>query len=160
MKVKELKQSLTSGDMHGVFTVPIMMCDDPIGTYNKVSAARSRPLELFTSVGETDLKLVKNMSEYLTLAGVKYIVENLLWSSAKIKASLLDKLREKLIKKTIGWPIKHQTGPVFFKLIMNFIKESTPKSMRNIITQLQTLGVKDYDGEFKQPQRLKGRTKF
>ena len=47
----------------------------------------------------------------------------------------------------MGWPIIHQTGVVYFKLIMNFIEESTPKSTRCIISKLQDLSVKDHDGE-------------
>ena len=47
----------------------------------------------------------------------------------------------------MGWPIIHQTGVVFFKLIINFIKESTPESTRGIISKLQDLSVKDYDGK-------------
>ena len=65
----------------------------------------------------------------------------------KIKSSLSDGLREKLVEKTMGWPIIHQTGVVFFKLVMNFIEESTPKLTRGIISKLQELSVKDYNGE-------------
>ena len=80
MKVEELKQSLTAGDMHRIFTVPSMMCNDPGLVYNKVPAAGGLPLEMFTSVQEIDLELVKNWREYLTLTGELYLVENLLWS--------------------------------------------------------------------------------
>ena len=147
MKVEELRQSLTTGDMHGVFLVPDSMCVDPTATFNRMPAAGSAPLDLFNSVQEVSLELAKDWSEFLIQAGEKYLVENLFWSAAKIKASLSDSLREKLIEKTMGWPITHQTGVVYFKLIMIFIEESTPKSTRSLITQLQTLGVRDYDGE-------------
>ena len=144
MKVEELKQSLTAGDMHGIFTVPSMMCNDPGLVYNKVPAARGSPLEIFTSVQEIESELVKDWSEYLTLVGEKYLVKNLLWSGTKIKASLSEKLRKKLIEKTMEWPITYQTGPFYFKLVMNFIEELTPKQARSIITHLQKLGVTDY----------------
>ena len=85
MKIEELKQALVSNGMHGIFTVPSMMCNDPAGTYNQVPAAGSSPLELFTSASELDLQIIKDWSEYLMLAGEKYLVENLLWSGAKIK---------------------------------------------------------------------------
>lgn len=51
------------------------------------------------------------------------------------------------MKKTFGWPIVHHTGVVYLKLIMNFIAESTPRSTRKLITKLQDLSVRDYDGE-------------
>lgn len=147
MKVEELRLSLTSEDMHGVFTVPSMMTGDPTGIYNLVPAAGSAPLDMFHSIQELELELVQQWSEFLLAAGEPYLVENLLWSAMKIKNSLSDGLREKLIEKTMGWPIIHQTGIVYFKLVMNFIEESTPKSTRSIITKLQDLSVKDYDGE-------------
>ena len=74
-------------------------------------------------------------------------MENLLWSAVKIKNSLSDGLRKKLIEKTMGWPIIHHTGVVYFKLIMNFIEELTPKSTRGIISKLQDISVKDYEEE-------------
>ena len=75
-------------------------------------------------------------------AGENYLVKNMLWSAVKIKSSLSDGLREKLIEKAMGWPIIHQTGVVYFELIMNFIEEFTPKSTRGIISKLQDLSIR------------------
>lgn len=147
MKVEELRLALTGDDMHGVFTVPSMMCDDPTMTFNQVPAAGCHPLDMFNSIEEVDIELVKNWSEYLTMAGEEYLVENLLWSGVKIKLSLTEGLRAKLMEKTIGWPVMYHTGVVYFKLVMNFIAESTPRSTRSLITKLQELSVRDYDGE-------------
>ena len=36
---------------------------------------------------------------------------------------------------------------VYLKLVMNFIAESTPRSTRSLITKLQELSVKDYEGK-------------
>ena len=47
----------------------------------------------------------------------------------------------------MGWPIIHQTGVVYFKLIMNFIQDSTQKLTRSLITKLQDHSVSDYAGE-------------
>ena len=146
MKVKELRQELIACDMHSVFVVPSMMCDDPTFVYNKVPAAGGHSVDLFTAVEDVDLDLMKNWSKYVASAGEPYLVENLLWSASKIKVSLTDGLKEKLIEKTMGWPVVHQTGVVYFKLIMNFIQDSTLKSSRSLITKLQELSVQDYEG--------------
>ena len=115
MKVAELKQWLTAGDVHAIFTASSLMYNNPELVYNKVPAAGSSLLKMSTSIQELDFDLVKNWNECLTLAEEKYLVENLLWSGTKIKASLSEKLREKLIEKTMGWPIAYQTGLINFK---------------------------------------------
>ena len=138
---------LIANDMHRVFVVPSTMCDDPTMVYDKVPAAGCHSIDLLTDIQDVELNLVKDWSEYVASAGEPYLVENLLWSGAKIKASLTDGLKEKLIEKTMGWPVVYQTGVVYFKLIMNFIQDSTPKSSRLLITKLQELLVTDYDGE-------------
>ena len=51
------------------------------------------------------------------------------------------------MEKTIGWPIICHTGVLYLKLVMNFIAESTPRLTRKLITKLQDLSVKDYNGE-------------
>ena len=83
----------------------------------------------------------------MSAAGKTYLVENLLWSGQKIKNSCSAALKEKLIKKTISWPVVWQTGVVYLKLIIDFIKASTPKSTRMLINKLQDLSVCNYDGE-------------
>ena len=122
MKVEELRLLLTSNDMHGVFTVPSIMTKDPTATYRLVPAAGSSPLDMFCSIQDLDIELVKSWSKYILAARESYLVENILLSAVKIKNSLSDGLQEKLIEKTMIWPIIHQTGVVFFKIIMNFIK--------------------------------------
>ena len=69
MKVKDLRQLLTSNNMHGVFTVPSMMVEDATGIYNSVPAAGRSPLDMFYSIQELDIELVKTWSKYLLAAG-------------------------------------------------------------------------------------------
>ena len=147
MKVEELRLSLTADDMHGVFTVPSMMCVDPTGTFDYVPAAGCAPLDMFDSIEQLDLDHVKRWSTFITAAGETYLAENLLWSATKIKMSLSEGLRTKLMEKTVGWPVIYLTGVVYLKLIMDFIAESTPRLTRSIINKFQDLSVKDYEGE-------------
>ena len=147
MKVEELCQAVTADDMVRFFTVPSMMCPDPSGMYDYVPVAGSAPVDMFTSIEMLDLEHVMCWIAYLTAAGKHYLVKNLLWSATKIKGSLLESLRAKLIEKTIRWPVMHQTGVVYLKLIMHFIAESTPCSTRSLILKLQELSVCDYKGE-------------
>ena len=78
--------------MHGIFTVPSMMAEDPTGAYNQVPAAGCTPLDMFNSIQELDIEVVKSWSEYILAAGEGYLVENMLWSAVKIKSSLSDGL--------------------------------------------------------------------
>ena len=92
MKVEELRLILTADDMHGVFTMPSQMCEDPTWLYNYVPAAGCQPLDMFTSIEMIDLDLMMKWSEYISAAGEEYLVDNLLWSSTKIKMSLTEEL--------------------------------------------------------------------
>ena len=147
MKVEELRQALTEDDMHGIFMTPSMTCVDPTSTYDFVPAAGSASIDTFNLIELLDIKHAKNWSAYFTEAGEQYLVKNLLWLATKIKSSLTEGLCAKLIEKTIGWPVTYQTGVVYLKLVMNFIVESTPRSTRSLITKLQELSVRDYEGE-------------
>ena len=132
--------------MNGVFTVSSSMCDDPTGNYNKVPEAGASPIDMFYSMEDLDLDLVKNWSEYAMMAGESYMVENLQWSGKRILNSVSTALRSKVIEKIIKWPVEFKTGPVYLKLVMQFIEESTPKSSRNLVNKLQKLAVTDYNG--------------
>ena len=147
MKVEELKQSLMAEDMHGIFVMPDAFAEDPTGTFNKMPAAGCASVDMFTNTEDVDLETCKEWSKFLSAAGEQYLVENLLWSGMKLKNSLSNGLKEKLIEKTLGWPVTHQTGVVYLKLVMTFITASTPKSTRLLINKLQELGVRDYKGE-------------
>ena len=147
MKIEQLRSALMEGDMHGVFSVPSIMTQDPTGNFDFVPGIGCSPIDLFYSSEELDLETIKKWSLFVLMAGKTYLVQNLLWSGKKIMNSLSDKLREKLIEKTMGWEVFYQTGPIYFKLVMMFIEESSPKSTRNLINKLQILGVRDYDGE-------------
>ena len=93
MKVEELKQVLKVDNMQEVFVIPSTMCEDPTMVYHKVLSSGCHFIDLFTAVQDVDLELVKYWSKYVTVARESYLVENLLWSGAKIKASLTDELK-------------------------------------------------------------------
>ena len=43
--------------------------------------------------------------------------------------------------------MEFNTGPVYLKMIIQFIEESTPKSSTNLVNKLQKLAVTDYYGD-------------
>ena len=69
MKVEELKQVLMVEEMHRILVLLRMMCANPTMTYKKVPATGSHTIDLFTTVQDVDLELVKDWSKYLTSAG-------------------------------------------------------------------------------------------
>ena len=74
-------------------------------------------------------------------------VQDLLWSGTKILNSCDQKLRDKIIEATTNYFFKSKTGPVYFKITMNYILSSSPVSMRFICRKLETVTLKEFKGE-------------
>jgi hypothetical protein len=102
---------------------------------------------LFSHGSEVDLEIIKHASEYMSGCGQKWMLQNLLWSGTKPLNSCDDKLRQKIEEKTLGWSIEHSMGPVYFKIMLDNILVSSPKSMRGLTTILQDTMLTDFDGE-------------
>jgi hypothetical protein len=146
MRIEEFRRSLQAFDMVDVFIVASdYELDEGTGDYKP--ALGSRPIDLFTSVKEVDIETVKHASAFTTHYGQEFVLENLLWSGAKLLNSCDDRLRQKLEERTIGWPVEHTTGPVYFKILMTTILACSPESLRGLTTLIQTATLKDFDGE-------------
>ena len=117
---------------------------------------------MLNSIESLDLKHIKIWRAYLTKVGEQYLVENLLWSGTITKESLIEELHAKMMEKTIGWLVIYQTSVVYLKLVMNFIAELTPRSTWSLITKLQELSVRDYEGKsiFQVCSTIKANTKY
>jgi hypothetical protein len=121
------------------------MVDPTTGDF--VPETGSRPINLFTSLSDVDLKTIKNASAFSAHYGQDFVLENLLWSGAKLLHSCKDKLRQKLEERTIGWAVEHMTGPVYFKIMMETILASSPESLHGLTMLIQTTTLKDFDGK-------------
>jgi hypothetical protein len=114
MRIEEFRRSLQAFDMEDVFLIASAYVVDPT-TGDFVPEMGSRPINLFTSLSDVDLETIKNASAFSTHYGQDFVLENLLWSGAKLLNSCEDKLRQKLEERTIGWAVEHTMGPVFSK---------------------------------------------
>ena len=147
MRIEEFQSSLLRHDMAGVFLIPSDFVDDPDQVFDFVPALGSHPVDLFTNHAEIELDTVKSAGCFLIQAGREFHVQNLLWSGTKLLNSCTELLRSKMIEKTIGSPVECLTGPYYFKIMMDLITASSPKSMRTLLNRLQTMALKDFDGE-------------
>jgi uncharacterized membrane protein YgcG len=145
MRMEEFRKSLQSFDMDDVFCIASDYEMD--ADTNWIPAVGNRPINLFTSHQDVDLETVKRASSYSLHWGADFVVQNLLWSGAKLLNSCDDTLRQKLEEKTIGWAVHYTTGPVYFKLLMQNILASTPESLRGLTSVLETTTLTDFDGE-------------
>ena len=78
MKVEELRQAVTADNMIGVFTVPSMMCKDPMGTHDYVPAVGSLLIDMFNLIEMVELEHIMQWSAYITATGEHYLAENML----------------------------------------------------------------------------------
>lgn len=145
MRVEEFRKSLQAFDMADVFQVASSYEKNDEGEY--WPAVGARPIDLFSSTQDVDIDTVKQASAFYTMYGQEYHVENLLWSGTKLLNSCDDQLRQKVEEQTIGWPVEHATGPVYFMIMLENILASSPESLRGLINVLQNTSLKDFDGE-------------
>lgn len=47
----------------------------------------------------------------------------------------------------MGTAVEYKTGPVYFKIMMDLIAASSPKSMRLLLNKLQMISLKSFDGK-------------
>jgi hypothetical protein len=104
-------------------------------------------INLFTSCRDVDLETVKRASAFQVMRGEDWMLQNLLWSRTKLLDSCDNKLRQKIEEKTIGWPVHHSTGPVYFKIMLENILLSSPESLQGLMTLLQDTKLNNFDGE-------------
>jgi hypothetical protein len=79
--------------------------------------------------------------------GEKHVVQNGVWSGAKLLNSCDEKLWAKIEEQVInrsGWVL---TGPVFLKIMLDLILTSLAQSMRGFTEHFKSITPKDFDGE-------------
>ena len=79
--------------------------------------------------------------------GQRFHVENLLWSGTKILNNCEDSLRQKIEEMSLGYPVESLTGPVYFKIMIDLVISSSAGSLRALSKILETLSLKNFDGE-------------
>jgi hypothetical protein len=144
LRVEEFRRSLQSFDMDDVFIIPSKFERQEEEDW---PATDAKTINLFTAGKNVSDLVVKTASTFMMKRGQEFHVENLLWSGAKLLNSCDDKLRQKIEEQTIGWPVEHATGPVYFKVMIHLILASSAQSLRGLTLQLEKLTIKDIDGE-------------
>lgn len=138
----DLQDSLKKNDMIDVFTIASIYEGDGTGP-----TATAVEIDLFRSVNDTGLDLIKSGSQFFMEYGADFHGENIVWSGEKILNSCDETLRDKLIESTRGWDVTHKGGPTFLKLLMRLIVATSEKSLRSLLDKVAKLKLSDFNGE-------------
>ena len=146
LRLEEFYESLLDFDMDDVFTIPsaFVWKEDDEEWWPDDDAVS---IDLRYHYGDVDLDTVKQASTFFTLRGQDYHVQNLQWSATKLLNSCSQELREKIEEEARTLPQAVRSGPVYLKIMLEKILLTTPRALRLLLQELQTLGVKDFQGE-------------
>ena len=142
LRVAKFQETLDSYDLSDVFNILPFQSDlSDIDEHGEV-------LNLLDSYRKIDLDHVLRSSRfYFTLGSEDYLVENLAWSGELLLNSCEKELRELIDDKALGFARSEKCGPVYFKIMMDIIFSDSDKSLRALVTRLQTMKLTDFAGE-------------
>jgi Zinc knuckle len=150
LRVEELRYSLQEYDMLDVFTIPSRLVYEE-GEGRWVPAQGARQIDLFTSHQDVSLDTIRKTMQFKKLwAEEQWVVDNMIWSGQKILNSCDDKLRQKIEEQLMGIggrTFEYHTGPYYFKMMMDLVQANSTATIRTLSRNLETLNLKDFDGE-------------
>ena len=150
LRVAELRSVIDKFDMGDVFDIPAhFVTSDKYAV--EVPAPGSAKVNLFKKHYEVDLETIKKACEFYAIYGKNYVVENLVWSGELILNCCSPDLRTRIETQMQSVPtekeIAHKSGPVYFKIMMDFVVVRDSSTLRGLINQFEKLTVKDFPGE-------------
>ena len=131
-RVKELKQSMIAYDLDDVFKTPSSFD----GELPKQDCSS---VDLFTNNGEVSLETVRKSNKFYYLYGKEYHAENVKWSGEKVLASCDASLRDKILEETQEYKSSEKGGPVYFKIMMDFVIATSDTAMRSVVNRINNL---------------------
>lgn len=139
-RVKELKQSMTAHDMEDVFKTPSSFTGD-------LPSDDCSSLDLFKDSGSVTLDTVKRSNKFYYLYGKEYHAENIKWSGEKLLNSCDSDLKDKILEETQDFKSSEKGGPVYYKIMMDFVIATSDTAMRSVVNRINDLKLSDFDGE-------------
>ncbi len=106
-------------------------------------------MDLFNRHSDVTLDTVKKASAFYFLWGQDFHVQNLLWTGEKIQIlnSCDEEFRKKLEEQWKSFPIEHQSGPIYFQILIKLVTVTSTAALQILINYLHDLGLSDFDGE-------------
>jgi Zinc knuckle len=146
-RIEDFRRAVMAYNMQDVFMIPTRMeYDSHYGTY--VPTADSETKDLFTDYKEISIETVKRYTDFLTrVSSDSFMIDNLMWSGRKLLNSCEESLARQIQDSTRGGGTSDMTGPVYFKIMTNFVALTADASMRTVLNMLINLKLTDYDGE-------------
>ena len=119
IRIEEFTNTLRSYDMIDIFPIPNDF------TYNTtedvyVPSTGATPINLIRHYRDASSSLVNRDSDWTTNFGDDNDVQDLFWSASKILNRYDKELKEKIEESTISFSRQHRTGPIYFKLMLDF----------------------------------------
>jgi hypothetical protein len=146
LRIEEFRSACKRFDMSDVFQIAsAYSLDEDEDEYRP--AIGCRPIDLFNSHSDVTLDTVKKASAFYFRRGQDFHVQNLLWTGEKILISCDEESRKKLEEQCKSFPIEHQSGPVYFKILIKLMTVTSTAALRILINYLNDLGLSDFDGE-------------
>ena len=146
-RIKEFRQAVRTHDMDDVFTVPNKFVVDPSFDNDLVPAPGHVSINLFTDYASLTMSSIKNASSFLMNWGQNYQAENLKWSGQKLLNSCDKVLRAKILEIVTNYDDDHQTGPVYFKVMLDLIMATSSHNIRAMMKKVESLALTDIPGE-------------
>ena len=103
--------------------------------------------DLFSNYVSLSLDEIRRSTRFYNTRGASYHRQNNVWSLRKIENSCDSELRDKLIERMREIPEIERGGPVGLKIILDLITTTNARAIRSILTKVQTLTLRDFNGE-------------
>ncbi|GAX21370.1 hypothetical protein FisN_12Lu132 [Fistulifera solaris] len=147
LRIGTLREKMRMYDMLDVFDIPTSFVHHP-GYGIEVPAPDAKISSLLLRYSEVSMENIKKHSVFLaSVSRQKYKRENLAWSGELILNSCSEELRTRIKTQAQGLPEIHRTGPVYFKMMMEFVVVRDSTTLRGLIDQFESLSVTDFPGE-------------
>jgi hypothetical protein len=147
LRLFELRKSMIEMDMEDVFNI-LSPQDIQALTSNQVPLIGNvTTTNLFDCFGKITVEEVKESNKYYSQYGLRFTVENLVWSEARVLNSLEPRLQSKILDKLRATPAVSRGGPLALKLALDVILDLTPDNLHAMSEAIRTLKLADFPGE-------------
>jgi hypothetical protein len=139
-RIDDFRRAVRGDNMINVFTIPLEYDSTGIPSSDKA-------MDLFTQYKQISLETVLMASRFYNKYGGMFTAENCNWTGLKLLASCEEDLQVKILSTTSILHPSEQSGPVYFKIMMNHVMATSESAMRTVQDVLRGLKLSDFDGE-------------
>jgi hypothetical protein len=150
LRIAEVRAVAERYDMDDVFQIPSEFVAHPDFSV-PIPTARSEMVNLFTGYYKLDMDTIKKACDFYAVRGADWQVENLQWTGELILNCCSPDLRTRIETQAQSVPYgkeaAYQSGPVYFKMMMDYVIVRDSSAIRGLISQFESITVKNFPGE-------------